>query len=81
MGKRLDDIVTPKQNEAAADYITDIVNNLTRDEDSAIHVSIAGGHKTMGYYLGYALSDPHQQKRTDQEASDCIKLASNSIGL
>ncbi len=55
-GKLLDDIVTPQQNEAAADFITDIVSRLTRDEDSAIHVSIAGGRKTMGYYLGYALS-------------------------
>lgn len=55
-GETLDDIVTPRQNEAAADFITDIVNRLTRDEESAIHVSIAGGRKTMGYYLGYALS-------------------------
>ncbi|WP_341325716.1 CRISPR-associated ring nuclease Csm6 [Methylotuvimicrobium sp. KM2] len=55
-GSLLDDIVTPEQNEAAADFITDIVNRMTRDENSAIHVSIAGGRKTMGYYLGYALS-------------------------
>ena len=52
----LDDIRSPKQNEAAADFITQIVSNLTQDEDAAIHVSIAGGRKTMGYYLGYALS-------------------------
>jgi hypothetical protein len=25
--------------------------------------------------------DPLHQKRTDQEASDCLNLASNSIGL
>jgi hypothetical protein len=25
--------------------------------------------------------DPHRQKRTDQETSDCLKLASTSIGL
>jgi CRISPR-associated protein (TIGR02584 family) len=29
---------------------------LTEDPDTEIHVSIAGGRKTMGYYLGYALS-------------------------
>lgn len=52
----LDDIKTPAQNEAAADYITAIVSDLTRHDDTAIHVSIAGGRKTMGYYLGYALS-------------------------
>jgi CRISPR-associated protein (TIGR02584 family) len=52
----LDDIKTPAQNEAAADFITAIVSDLTRYDDTAIHVSIAGGRKTMGYYLGYALS-------------------------
>jgi len=55
-GNALNDIKTPEQNEAAADFITDIVNRLTRDEAAALHVSIAGGRKTMGYYLGYALS-------------------------
>lgn len=55
-GTFLDDIKTPADNEAAADFITDIVSKLTRDDDSSVHVSIAGGRKTMGYYLGYALS-------------------------
>jgi CRISPR-associated protein (TIGR02584 family) len=55
-GLPLNDIKTPENNEAAADFITRTVRNLTLDEDSALHVSIAGGRKTMGYYLGYALS-------------------------
>lgn len=55
-GVLLDDIKTPEENEAAADFITQKVNELTRDNDSALHVSIAGGRKTMGYYMGYALS-------------------------
>jgi CRISPR-associated protein (TIGR02584 family) len=55
-GRALDDIKTPEQNKAAADFITAIVSRLTRDENTALHVSIAGGRKTMGYYLGYALS-------------------------
>ncbi|WP_305908590.1 CRISPR-associated ring nuclease Csm6 [Methylomarinum sp. Ch1-1] len=55
-GLALDDIKTPEQNEAAADFITAIVSKLTRDDDASLHVSIAGGRKTMGYYLGYALS-------------------------
>jgi CRISPR-associated protein (TIGR02584 family) len=55
-GNKLDDIKTPEQNKSAADFITDIVSRLTRDENAALHVSIAGGRKTMGYYLGYALS-------------------------
>lgn len=55
-GAALDDIRTPADNEGAADFITEIVRQLTRDEHSELHVSIAGGRKTMGYYLGYALS-------------------------
>lgn len=55
-GNKLNDIRTPEHNAAAADFITHIIKQLTRDEQSAIHVSIAGGRKTMGYYLGYALS-------------------------
>lgn len=55
-GNQLNDIKTPEDNEAAADFITEIVSQLTRDDNAALHVSIAGGRKTMGYYLGYALS-------------------------
>ncbi len=55
-GTPLNDIKTPEDNEAAADFITNIVNRLTNDYEAALHVSIAGGRKTMGYYLGYALS-------------------------
>ncbi|MDD5272718.1 MAG: CRISPR-associated ring nuclease Csm6 [Methylovulum sp.] len=55
-GALLDDIKTPEENEAAADFITQKVNEFTRNEDSVLYVSIAGGRKTMGYYLGYALS-------------------------
>ena len=55
-GRALDDIRTPEQNERAADFITDIVRSLTEDDSAALHVSLAGGRKTMGYYLGYALS-------------------------
>lgn len=55
-GALLDDIKTPEHNEAAADFITEKMSRFTRDDNAAIHVSIAGGRKTMGYYLGYALS-------------------------
>ena len=55
-GNLLDDIRTPEQNTLAADFITDMVRKLTADEHNVLHVSIAGGRKTMGYYLGYALS-------------------------
>lgn len=55
-GNVLDDIRTPADNEAAADFITGKIRELADTEGSAIHVSMAGGRKTMGYYAGYALS-------------------------
>ena len=55
-GRPLADIRRPEDNERAADAITDVVRDLTGDDDCALHVSIAGGRKTMGFYLGYALS-------------------------
>ena len=55
-GRPLADIRRPEDNERAADAITDVVRSLTGDDDCALHVSIAGGRKTMGFYLGYALS-------------------------
>lgn len=55
-GAPLADIRTPHENELAADLITETVRELTSDPQSALHVSIAGGRKTMGFYVGYALS-------------------------
>lgn len=55
-GAPLDDIRTQAQNTLAADFIMDKVRELTQEPSNALHVSIAGGRKTMGYYLGYALS-------------------------
>ncbi len=55
-GRPAEDIRTPEDNERAADCIAAVVRELTADPDAALHVSIAGGRKTMGYYLGYALS-------------------------
>ena len=55
-GSPLDDIRSPRDNEVAADLIVDIVRQLTADPRTRLHASIAGGRKTMGYYLGYALS-------------------------
>lgn len=55
-GRPLSDIRTPEDNEAAADTICSIVRELTRDDHTELHVSLAGGRKTMGFYAGYALS-------------------------
>jgi CRISPR-associated protein (TIGR02584 family) len=55
-GKPMEDIRTNEDNQRAADFITEQVRLLTADADSALHVSLAGGRKTMGFYAGYALS-------------------------
>jgi len=55
-GNVLADIRDPDDNARVADQITETVRALTADPECALHVSIAGGRKTMGYYAGYALS-------------------------
>jgi len=52
----LRDIRTATHNAAAADDILNHVARLTKARDSALHVSIAGGRKSMGFFTGYALS-------------------------
>ena len=55
-GQPMNDIRSPFDNQAAADFITAQVRSITADPACALHASIAGGRKTMGFYLGYALS-------------------------
>lgn len=55
-GKPLQDIRTAEDNMAAADFLLREMRAVTEDEASELHVSIAGGRKTMGFFAGYALS-------------------------
>lgn len=55
-GRPLADIRTPEDNTRAADCLLAHVRGLCADDACALHVSIAGGRKTMGFFLGYALS-------------------------
>lgn len=55
-GNALHDLRTPEDNEYAANEINKHIRNLTSDKNISLHVSIAGGRKTMGFYAGYALS-------------------------
>ncbi len=55
-GTALSDIRSREDNENAADRIAELVRQFTSDERAALHVSIAGGRKTTGFYAGYALS-------------------------
>lgn len=55
-GNFINDSESSKHNRIAADFITQTVRTFTEDDDTAVHVSLAGGRKTMSYYMGYALS-------------------------
>ena len=55
-GEPLRDIITDADNVAVADFITEEVREITADPAASLHLSIAGGRKTMGFYAGYALS-------------------------
>ena len=55
-GSPAEDLREEQDHIAAADAITRLVQNFTADADAALHVSIAGGRKTMSFYAGYALS-------------------------
>ncbi|MBI4755524.1 MAG: TIGR02584 family CRISPR-associated protein [Betaproteobacteria bacterium] len=55
-GAPLEDIRTPEDNTLAADCLLGHVRSLCDDPQAAVHVSIAGGRKTMGFFVGYALS-------------------------
>lgn len=50
------DLKTPEDNEFAANQIHKKIRDLTENDNISLHVSIAGGRKTMGFYAGYALS-------------------------
>lgn len=55
-GSPLADIASREANTALADLLVETVRELTADPASALHLSIAGGRKTMGFLAGYALS-------------------------
>lgn len=55
-GQPLPDIRSAADNAAAADQIAEFVRRLTADPATALHVSLAGGRKTLGFFAGYALS-------------------------
>lgn len=54
--KPVDDARTLADQEALADFITARVAELTENEQQRLHVSLAGGRKTMTFFLGYAMT-------------------------
>lgn len=55
-GNVLEDAKGEADQSYMADFITRKVAQLTSDDNCAIHASIAGGRKTMAFYMGYAMS-------------------------
>ena len=54
-GQPLEDISSVIDNEAIADQFFAFVRKLATSTDICLHVSIAGGRKTMGLYIGLAM--------------------------
>lgn len=54
-GSQLEDIRTATDNEHAANQICEIVHALTRNSQTKLHASVAGGRKTMSIYLTAAM--------------------------
>lgn len=55
-GNPVDDARSLQDHEALADFIMRCVRDCTADPGCTLHASLAGGRKTMTYYLGYAMS-------------------------
>ena len=55
-GRPLDDVTAAADHAAVAATIQRLVRRLTADERAAVHASLAGGRRAMGFYLGHALS-------------------------
>ena len=51
----IDDIRSEEENELMGNIITSLIRDKTQDSSSRLHCSIAGGRKTMSFYLGAAL--------------------------
>ncbi len=54
-GNPLNDIRNARENEVMGDLITSFIREKTKDQSTRLHSSIAGGRKTMSFYLGAAM--------------------------
>ena len=55
-GAEVEDARSLPDHEALADFIMTQVRNHTAASGSSLHASLAGGRKTMTFYIGYAMS-------------------------
>lgn len=56
VGHPLSDIRTPQDNTQAADLIVRLMQSFCSNPETSVYVSLAGGRKTMSFFIGYALS-------------------------
>lgn len=54
-GRELEDIRDKKDNENLGNFIAGFIKEKATDEKARLHCSLAGGRKTMSFYLGSAL--------------------------
>lgn len=54
-GSEIDDIRSEKENQAIGDLITSFIRQQAEDYSVRLHCSLAGGRKTMSFYIGAAL--------------------------
>ena len=54
--EELKDIATAEDNEAAANTIYGVLRELKSQPGTRLHASVAGGRKSMSFYMGHAFS-------------------------
>lgn len=55
-GQPVEDARSVADHEALANFIMTEVRNRTVSDNTSLHASLAGGRKTMTFYIGYAMS-------------------------
>lgn len=55
-GHFLDDVREPEEFAAFADLVLKVIAEKTSESNCRLHASLAGGRKTMSYYLGLAMN-------------------------
>ena len=55
-GEAVEDTRDIEANIAFANTLACVIRDLTRDDGTRVHASLAGGRKTMSFYMGYAMS-------------------------
>lgn len=55
-GDEIQDVKSELEMKAVAQFLLSLVREKTSDKNTSLHASLAGGRKTMTFYLSYAMS-------------------------